>query len=62
MHVPSVNGNKYMMTFIDDYTRMCWVYLLKNKYDAFQKFKNFHAWIENDLQTHNGSLCTDNGK
>ena len=24
--VPSTNGNKYMMTFLDDYTRMCWVY------------------------------------
>ena len=51
-----------MMTFIDDYTRMCWVYLLKNKYDAFQRFKNFHACIENDAQSNIGSLCTDNGK
>ena len=62
MHVPSANGNKYMMTFIDDYTRMCWVYLLKNKSDVFQTFKNFHAWIENDAQNHIGSLSTDNGK
>jgi len=23
---PSTNGNKYMMTFMDDYARMCWVY------------------------------------
>jgi hypothetical protein len=28
MPVPFANGNKYIMTFIDDYTRMCWVYLL----------------------------------
>ena len=41
---------------------MCWIYLLKNKSDAFQTFKNFHAWIENDAQNHIGSLCTDNGK
>ena len=54
MPVDSANGNKYMMAFIDDYTRMCWVYLLKNKSDAFQTFKNFHAWIENDAQTHIG--------
>ena len=33
--VPFENGNKYMITFIDDYTRMCWLYLLKNKSDAF---------------------------
>ena len=62
MPLSSTNGNKYLMTFIYDYTRMCWVYLLKNKSDAFQKFKNFHAWIENDAKTHIGSPCTDNGK
>ena len=62
MPVPSTDGNKYIMTFIDDYTRICWVYLLKNKSDAFQTFKNFHKWIENDSQSHIGSICTDNGK
>ena len=62
MPVPSANGNKYIMTFIDDYTRMCWVYLLKNKSDAFLTFKNFHKWIENDAQSHIGSIRTDNGK
>ena len=30
--IQSGNGNKYQLTFIDDYTRMCWVYLLKEKY------------------------------
>ena len=37
----SANGNKYMMTFVDDYTRMCWVYILKNKFDAFETLKDF---------------------
>ena len=62
MPISFANGNKYMMTFIDYYTRMCWVYLLKNKSNAFQTFNNLHAWIENDAQTHIGSLRTDNGK
>ena len=48
MPVPSTNGNKYMMTFIDDQTRLCWVYLLNNKSNSFQTFKNFYTWIEND--------------
>ena len=60
MHVPSANGNKYMMTFIDYYTRMCWVYLLKKKSDDFKTFKNFHAWIENDAHSHIGCIHTDN--
>ena len=38
MLVPSANGNKCIMDFIDDYTRMCWVYLLKNKSQAFETF------------------------
>ena len=62
MRVPSTNGNKYMMTFIDDYTRICCVYLFKNKSNAFQTFKKFHAWIENDAQSHIESILTDNGK
>ena len=63
MHrVPSANGNKYIMTFIDDYTKMCWVYLLKDKSQAFETFKNFHVWIQNEGQSRIGSLRTDNGR
>ena len=31
MRIPSENGSKYIMTFIDDFTRMRCVYLLKEK-------------------------------
>ena len=48
MPVPSANGNKYIMTFIDDY--MCWVYLLKDKSQAFETFKFFHVWIQNEAK------------
>jgi hypothetical protein len=48
MHIPYTNGNKYMMYFIDGYTRMCWVYLLKDKSQAFETFKIFHVWIQNE--------------
>jgi len=44
VHVPPENGNKYMMTIIDDYTTMCWVYLLKKEYDDFQTFKYMGAY------------------
>ena len=50
------------MTFVDDYSRMCWVYLLKTKFEAFQTFKNFHAWINNQAQTRIGTFRSDNGK
>ncbi|KAL6314036.1 hypothetical protein AAG906_011771 [Vitis piasezkii] len=28
---PSLNGSKYYIAFIDDYTRFCWIYFLKSK-------------------------------
>jgi hypothetical protein len=62
MHIPSANGNNHIISFIDDYTRMCWLYLLKNKSQAFETFKNFHVWIQNEAPSHIGSLRTDNGK
>jgi hypothetical protein len=50
MPTPSANGNKYFMTFVDDYSRMCWIYCLKTKSEAFQTFKDFHALIEKQAQ------------
>ena len=37
----SAFGNKYIMTFIDDYSRMCWVCLLTDKSQAFETLKTF---------------------
>ena len=61
MPVPSANGNKYIMTFIDDFTRMCWVYLLKAKSQAFDEFKIFHLLIKKEAQLNIGTLRIDNG-
>ena len=35
---PSLNGNRY---FIDDYTRMCWIYFMKQKLEVVEVFLNF---------------------
>ena len=35
------------MSFIDDYSRKIWVYFLKNKSEAFTKFKIWKAEVEN---------------
>ena len=51
MPIPSTNGNRCIMNFIYDYTRMCWVYLLKDKSQAFETFKNFKVWIQNEAQS-----------
>jgi hypothetical protein len=62
MPIPSTNGNKYTISCIDDYTGMCWVYLLKDKSQSFETFKIFHVWIQNEAQSHIGPLRTNNGR
>ena len=36
-----INGEKYFMLFIDDYSKMTWAIFLKHKSEAFNKFKIF---------------------
>jgi len=43
-------GKKYFVTFIDDCTRYCYVYLLHSKDEALLKFKEFTLEVENQLQ------------
>jgi len=62
MTIPSANENKYIINFIDDYTRMCWMYLLKDTPQDFETFKNFHVWIQNEAQYYISSLRIDNGR
>ena len=40
-------GYKYFITFTDDYSRFGSVYLMKRKSEAFEKFKEFKAKVEN---------------
>jgi histone deacetylase 1/2 len=37
---------KYYVSFIDDYSKFTWVYLLKKKSDVFQKFHDFQNHVE----------------
>jgi len=46
MKTHTLGGNVYFMTFIDDYSRKTWVYFLKNKSEAFEKFEEFKALAE----------------
>jgi hypothetical protein len=43
-----LQGESYFMFLIDGYTRMTWVTFLKNKSEAFEKFKAFKALVENE--------------
>ena len=43
-------GKKYFITFIDDYSRYMYVYLLYNKYEASDAFKVFKVEVENQCR------------
>jgi len=46
MNISSIGGNKYFLTFIDDFSRKTWIYLLKSKDEVFHYFKIFKAFVE----------------
>ena len=46
MPTPSVNGAKYILTFIDDATRYVTTYFIDNKSDTFDRFRTFKAFAE----------------
>ena len=59
---PSSNGGKrYLITFIDDYSRKTWVYFLQEKSEAFSAFKSFKAHVENKIGRTIQTLNTDHG-
>ncbi|GJY03409.1 retrovirus-related pol polyprotein from transposon TNT 1-94 [Tanacetum coccineum] len=59
--VLSLGGAKYFVSFIDDYSRRCWVYPIKKKSDVFEVFKVYKARVELDSGTKIKCLRTDNG-
>ena len=46
-------GNKYFITIVDDSTKYCYVYLLKSKDEAIEKFVLYKNEVENQLNKKN---------
>ena len=57
----SLGGNRYFITFIDDFSRKLWDYFLKEKSAALIVFKNFKALDENQSSHKLVTLCSDRG-
>ncbi|MCO5610117.1 hypothetical protein L7F22_064352 [Adiantum nelumboides] len=61
MRTPSVGNSLYFVTFIDDFSRFCWVYPLKAKSDVFAIFQHYVAMVENETGCKVQTLRTDRG-
>jgi Integrase core domain len=57
----SMNGYRYFIIFIDCFSRVTWVYLMKNKSEVFDCFKYFHRSIQTQYGTIVKVLRSDNG-
>lgn len=46
MESKSIGGARYILTFIDDYSRKIFVYFIKEKSEVLNKFIEFKAMVE----------------
>lgn len=53
--------NKYIFVLIDDHSRYMWSILLKDKGEAFDKFKKFKAIVEKETGARIKTFRTDHG-
>ncbi|RVW76960.1 Retrovirus-related Pol polyprotein from transposon TNT 1-94 [Vitis vinifera] len=61
LNVKARGGYEYFVTFIDDYSRYGYVYLIQRKSEAFEKFKEFRAEAEKQLSKSIKTLRSDRG-
>ena len=52
MSVQARGGYEYFITFTDDYSRYGYVYLMRHKSEAFDKFREYKAEVEKQLGVH----------
>ncbi|XP_073221472.1 uncharacterized protein [Cicer arietinum] len=58
--VSNVTGSRWFVTFIDDHTRVTWVFLMKEKSEVGIIFENIHKIVETQFQSNIQILRTDN--
>ncbi|GKA25352.1 retrovirus-related pol polyprotein from transposon TNT 1-94, partial [Tanacetum coccineum] len=61
MRVASVNGKKYILVIVDDYSRFTWVKCLRTKDEAPNFIIKFLKMIQVRLKVHVRRIRTDNG-
>ena len=49
MNVKKRGGYEYFISFIDDYSRYGYLYLMEHKFEALEKFKEYKPEVENLL-------------
>jgi hypothetical protein len=56
----SINGNKYGLAIIDDYSRFTWVFFLQDKSETQQVLKKFLKRAQNEFDAKVKRIRSDN--
>ena len=56
------NGFRYFVIFVDECTRMTWIYFLRHKSEVFDKFASFFKLVQTQFHTNIKTLRSDNGR
>ncbi|GKF80096.1 putative ribonuclease H-like domain-containing protein [Tanacetum coccineum] len=61
MRIKSINGKKYILVIIDDYSRYTWTFFLRTKDETPELLKDFPKIIQRNLQAQVITVRTDRG-
>ncbi|GKG02445.1 putative ribonuclease H-like domain-containing protein, partial [Tanacetum coccineum] len=61
MRVASINGKKYIMVIVDDYSRYTWTLFLRSNDETPEVLKDFITMIQHNLQAQVITVRTDRG-
>ncbi|GKA23766.1 retrovirus-related pol polyprotein from transposon TNT 1-94, partial [Tanacetum coccineum] len=61
MRVESINGKKYILVIVDDYSRYMWTHFLRSKDETPEVLKDFLKMIQRNLQAHVITVRTNRG-
>ena len=56
---PSLNGSKYFLALVDDYSRCTWVYLMKHKFETSYLIQSFYNLIFTQFLSRSLDLIMD---
>ena len=61
MNITYMNGSRYLLNFIDDFSRYTWVFFLRKMLEVCEIFSELKALIENASGIKIKILRSDNG-
>ncbi|KAL0319597.1 UNVERIFIED_CONTAM: Transposon Ty2-B Gag-Pol polyprotein [Sesamum radiatum] len=62
LSIPARGGFSYFITFTDDHSRYGYVYLMRYKFEAFGRFKEYRLEVENQINRKIKALRSDRGE